>query len=321
MGEQLPQAEGLRTEAPATQEGGYAFVMNVSRLVDAPRYELAPDHQLRRATQEEQAEIRKTLQDMSRPPGRPLIWENRVREDGHVVPMAEQDWRYYVISFRGSNITLSELEQACCLTPKELDIGFTVFSFVAGGGLAWHPERLFRATEDAQWRNYGFVDLTASDIKVITKCHTLFRQQTGALPDINRLVGQLLGLRSLSQSSPLQFLGYFAILEALLVHLPNPSDPYDSITRQLKKKLVLLSHRWDFPIDYGPFGPTPMETIWSKMYTYRSQLAHGGNPAFTSELSALGSHNNALNLLKETVKTTIRQALIEPELLLDLRDC
>lgn len=57
------------------------------------------------------------------------------------------------------------------------------------------------------------------------------------------------------------------------------------------------------------------------MYTYRSLVAHGGTTRFTGELRALGNHENALKLVKETVKSVLRYALDDPQLLLDLREC
>lgn len=50
-------------------------------------------------------------------------------------------------------------------------------------------------------------------------------------------------------------------------------------------------------------------------------LAHGAEPLLTGELHVLGNHDRALRLIKETVKSTIRQALEEPQLLVDLREC
>ena len=57
------------------------------------------------------------------------------------------------------------------------------------------------------------------------------------------------------------------------------------------------------------------------MYGYRSLIAHGGEPDFTGKLSLLKDEETALKLIKETAKAVIRQALSEPQLLLDLRDC
>jgi len=111
------------------------------------------------------------------------------------------------------------------------------------------------------------------------------------------------------------------VLEALLVHPPNPTDPYDSITRQVKKKVALLDHRCKRGIDYTLFGGAQPETIWTKMYAYRSNLAHGGVPTFDGELRILENQSNALALIKQTVKTILRQAPLEPQLVADLRDC
>ena len=57
------------------------------------------------------------------------------------------------------------------------------------------------------------------------------------------------------------------------------------------------------------------------MYSYRSQIAHGGIPKFTEDLKLLQSAEVALTLIRETVKNVVRHALIEPQLVLDLRDC
>ena len=135
------------------------------------------------------------------------------------------------------------------------------------------------------------------------------------------MASQLGQLKRLPYHSPLRFLGYFAILESLLTHAPKPSDPYDSITRQVIKKLTLLDHRWTPKIDYTPFGDAKPEKVWSRLYSYRSRVAHGGEPDFDGELSVLKNKETALKIVKETTKAVIRQALLEPQLLLDLREC
>ncbi len=75
-----------------------------------------------------------------------------------------------------------------------------------------------------------------------------------ALPTLAQVrplqVGKPGQLKALPHFSPLRFLGYFAMLESLLTHAPNPSDPYDSITRQVQKRRALLElwpFRWGKP--------------------------------------------------------------------------
>jgi hypothetical protein len=57
------------------------------------------------------------------------------------------------------------------------------------------------------------------------------------------------------------------------------------------------------------------------MYLYRSRLAHGDAPDFSGDVQTLGSAEAALMVLKEAVRTVIRQGLIEPQLIIDFRNC
>ena len=249
-----------------------------------------------------------------------MPWEQELRS-GQVERMTEAEWRYFVISFRGNNHTALEIEDAFSLLPSELQVGFTIVTSFGGHGLAWHPGRLFYLLQEARWGHLTFVEVSAADIEKIVSIHAQLQSHDHLLIDVKRLVRQLRDLDGLPTQSSSRFLGYFAILEAVLTHSPNPTDPYDSITRQIKKKLELLNHRFDPHIDYSRFGNAAADTIWGKMYSCRSSLAHGGEPDFGRELSLLGDQANALKLVKEAVKKVIRQALIEPQLLADLRDC
>jgi hypothetical protein len=187
-------------------------------------------------------------------------------------------------------------------------------------GRIMHQGRLFQMLDRALW-NIAFSEVSASDSEGIRALHGQLIQHDAKVVDVRRLVQQLHQLEAVPSYSSLRFLGYCAMLEALLTHLPKPTDPYESITRQIKKKVTLVDHRCKPRIDYSAFGGANVETIWKKMYDYRSCLAHGGTPDFESEHRILGNHDRALSLMKETVKAVLRQALIEPQLLADLREC
>jgi hypothetical protein len=138
--------------------------------------------------------------------------------------------------------------------------------------------------------------------------------------DLNGVVELLLELRDLPRFSPLQILGYFAILESVLTHQPNPDDRYESITRQITQKLALLNRRWQPALDYSPFGVASHEKIWKKMYAYRSSIAHGRRPDFKSELALLKNEDAANALIRDAVKKAICQAYVEPRLVGDLHN-
>lgn len=317
------RADQAADQATATLQESFAFVMNVWHLREADNYALAPGLQLRRATADEIAVIREIITKLATPPMiDPLIfWERKLPYHGSIYErLPEPEWRYYVIALKEGS--LGEFDAVFDIAPVEVEIGFTVRYTTDRGRCAIHnPGRLFHVLDDASHRESFFVDISAADIELYTALNAQLQQHDHLLVDVKRLLIQLSQLKGLPHTSPLRFLGYFAILESLLTHAPKPLDPYESITRQVKKKVALLDHRWQRTIDYSSFGGAPPETIWTKMYDYRSLLAHGGVPEFTGNLTMLRSHQGALKLIKETVKAVIRQALAEPQLLIDLREC
>ncbi len=64
-----------------------------------------------------------------------------------------------------------------------------------------------------------------------------------------------------------------------------------------------------------------LTTLWSKLYDYRSNLAHGSKPDFKSNLSLLGHAETARKYLRETTMALLRHSLTEPLLIRDPRAC
>jgi hypothetical protein len=312
----------MADEAPANPAAAdpeppdsYTFVLNVGRLIDAPSYTLAPGHELRRATAEEIVRIKATLQGFGSPPLwlSDALWEIRLPMVIFGERLPEPEWRYFVIAFRGSQD--AALQSALDLALLEIEVGFTIpqVSIPSSRALSIHPGRLFHVMEDG----VRFVDVSARDAEAIRAIHALLQGHDNGVVNVERLAIQLGQLKALPHGSPLRFLGYFGVLESLLTHKPKLTDPYDSITRQVKKKLALLDNRWFPRIDYAPFGQVKPDVVWSQMYDYRSGVAHGDAP----RLGILRTHDAALTLIKETVKAVIRHALADPQLLRDLKDC
>jgi len=58
------------------------------------------------------------------------------------------------------------------------------------------------------------------------------------------------------------------------------------------------------------------------MYSYGSSIAHGDHFDFKQKrFDLLKSHRHALKLINETTKAVLRQALEEPRLVVDLKNC
>jgi len=310
----------------------FSFVLNMSGLVDHETFTLAPSHELRRANEAEIAAINDVLKPYTHDNWAP--WEyDPVKEHGssgtkyHRRPAHQ--WRYFVVAFEGPNSTMIDVERAFCAASVELKIGFTLMQPIFEAkrrkttvdAVLHSPGRLFSQLQGATRGSLPFFELASADAHGLKTFIEQVQSSDETLIGIKRITRRALDLDALPSQSPLLFLGYFAILESMLTHQPEPDDTTDSITRQVRQKLMLLDNRWLPRIDYGPFGSTKPETIWSKMYGYRSCLAHGSEPDFKKDLHLLGDHDRALKLLKQTVRSVLRQALSEPQLIVDLRNC
>lgn len=324
--EAKPMSEQTKTrlEHAVRIPRNYIFVMNIGSLIGADSFVIDKQNELRRASSEEIEQIKSALATHATihwPWVSHHFWEQQwPHPGGELIILPEEDWRYHVIATELGNI--SALFAALDLAPVELEPGIRVHWLGKDLPSIGHdPARFFHVLADARGNSSFFVDISKSEIDQIREIHLSLQRCDDSLIKISPILRQIHDLKSLPHDSPLRFLGYFAIVESLLTHAPKLTDPYDSITRQVKKKLALLDHRWTPKIDYTPFGETRPDAVWTKLYSYRSAVAHGSEPRFDSELSVLVDREACLKIVKETTKAVIRQALIEPQLLVDLRAC
>jgi hypothetical protein len=107
--------------------GNYAFVMNIGKLLESETLVLAPGHELRRASSEEISGIQQTVKRLaSNSQYMVMPWEQTPGQGGQWEVLPEEEWRYFVISFAGTNGVLEGLAEAFTLAPLEFKIAFTV---------------------------------------------------------------------------------------------------------------------------------------------------------------------------------------------------
>jgi hypothetical protein len=306
---------------PATWYHGYAVLMNVQSIPDASGTEIVPGLVVRRAQPDEIDFIKKSVDlfGVAFEYQRYCLWEQETPPYGHMLPV--EKWRYFIVAFKGFNDKAMALSKVFAFSNPELMVGFSVITSGSSRSPMWNGARLFHAFEYAQHNPWTLYDVTSDDMASIASLYSSFVSHNHAIIDLNRIVDQMVSLNGLPYQSPLRFLGYFALLESLLTHAPDPKDTIDSITRQVKKKLALLNSRFVTPIDYSQFKGADSDKIWATMYSYRSAVAHGSTPDFEKNLKLLKGHSEALNLLRETMKALIRHAMVDPKLLVDLREC
>jgi hypothetical protein len=129
--------------------------------------------------------------------------------------------------------------------------------------------------------------------------------------------------------NPVKTLGYFGVIESLLSHAPLPNDSADSIVRQLKRNLILINNRMDGQrnIGFSEFGQVKPETVISKLYDYRSAVAHGGDTK--SKIKNLTDIHKVWTdiphelwpdrFLRRLVKRVLVHAMREPQLVIDIK--
>jgi hypothetical protein len=311
-----------------------AFVMNIEELLEVDSLPLSEEHILRKATGDEVMLIKEQLSWYFGSPFSPhhYFWEHSWPQvPGDVVRLPPERWRYFVVAFRGSNQILHRLQSAFDLACVELEVGIEILRLPGGAtattGLGPRFFHVFQAATENPFNKDFFLRIGIEDVRPIATLAEKLKNHDHNLLDLRGPLRQLGDLKSLHHASPLRFLGYFAILESLLTHQPKQTDPYESITRQVKSKLALLNNRWGTPLDYTAFNAKSHEKVWGNMYACRSKIAHAvATPAdlvaYMAELVKDSSDAGIpLSLLKETVKAVLRHSLDDPQLIVDLKNC
>ena len=115
----------------------------------------------------------------------------------------------------------------------------------------------------------------------------------------------------------------FKISQALFLTFSYQTLSFRARTKQLQSKLNLLNNRFTNKIDIKQHFKVPpeisFEKIIEKLYTYRSDIAHGNNVDFEDKLKELNNHDKVQSFLTALVKECIKQSLIEPQLINNLR--
>lgn len=124
-------------------------------------------------------------------------------------------------------------------------------------------------------------------------------------------------------SSHLLTLSLFAIIESLITHKPRSAETLDSINHQIKNKIILLSKRFDLPIDHKIyFDEMNFLKSLNLLYALRSDIAHGQSYTFSSgAYQILKSLENVNRFLDEVVREIIKLAIDDTELIKDIKAC
>lgn len=295
------------------------------------------------ASKDEKLEISKhlrnlyTINHVNRPPQEGI--SNKTKHGWSTKFYSDPDiWRYHVVRPTVGQSKLRGAQLSEALLISEADILVELWSIARkqetpkmaiGGNLGSCLPRIRRASHPL---NADRPSIDTENIKEIVNLRAdldskQFAEIAIALDRFRKL--------ETSPRNDLKMLGYFGVMEALLSHAPKPNDSADSITRQLKRNLLLLNNRMpteanlELTVDNGPNA----DKVISKLYEYRSAVAHGGNQdsarAWLYEnlvTNKKPNHDNSneqrkwlYSFLRKIVRRTLRQTLLEPQLVKDLK--
>lgn len=129
-------------------------------------------------------------------------------------------------------------------------------------------------------------------------------------------------LKYVDETSDLVILGYFSIIEMLITHPPRLNESLDSISHQIVNKINLLEKMFHRNINYHDyFKDTKKETIWKKLYAYRSDIAHGNVMDFDRKFELLISKENINKFLIENIKNILLFSIYNTDFINDLKKC
>ncbi|WP_327110759.1 hypothetical protein OHB12_23635 [Nocardia sp. NBC_01730] len=241
-------------------------------------------------------------------------------------------WRYTVVRLDGGDPDeRHKLDQALRVSPADLRIT----GWVEWQSAAAEKSIGLNAPEWVHWLRRMFGERAPQSLDFVRVKEIFDVRQAldeDRYPNIVRALQLFVQYDELRETSGAKFLGHFAVLESLLSHNPDKHDPVDSITRQLKRNLVLLDHRMPPSENLGltEFGKkgqqVTAEQVIGKLYSIRSSVAHGGDPSGDlawlndrrpSSWTPLSDHE--YGYLRRVTQRVLVAALREPQLVTDLR--
>jgi hypothetical protein len=322
-------ATNMSTAEPTSKS--FAFVANLLDVDCELPFEIVPGHSFNRATAEQREAIRAFINRFRMETVTPSIYEREPIHTGQIIRLDESKWRYFVCEFMGSNEVMVDIEQAAALTHAGLLFTptFTCTSVrdpadsakvrSVPTGVLTYPHLSIEVFGDFNAFRLQLQKLASSDFKELQETYREMVAIRDAHPGIIRACAMFQHLSIAPSHSSLSVLGYFAVIESLLTH--DPRGEYDSIGHQIKSKIRLLSNRFQTPMDYTSFGGADPAKIWSKLYHFRSRLAHGSQISFAGDLQILKDPDHVEDFLRIATRRILRHALREPALYADLQQC
>lgn len=317
-------------------DSGYAFIKTFLNIKGEMPIEIIPDHSIRKATKDEidyiKSHISKSLYVTP-----PLLYDTLVittkTNDNptsfRFEQLPENEWKYYVLAFNGTNNLVHEIEKIGYLFPYGLEFAFEIYfeeKNQKGNIIGWQPLPLhiIEYYNSMRYTEIEATNINSLELSQLSKYMEFHNSAKDEYPDITTTLKNFYDLRRLTKTTTLITIGYFSVLESLITHQPKSTDTIDSIRRQVSMKMILLRKKFNKEIECSKyFDEMGEKKAWLKLYDYRSAIAHGRNPNVEDDTDfvALKNRDNINKFLKDSIKELLLLSLREPEFITDLKNC
>lgn len=317
-------------------QSGFAFVASHFKIIGDLPLTLIPEHVFRRARNDEIVLIQQQLQSPRRAGfGGWVHYDSTILEEKsgggtsyRIEKLPEEQWKYWVVSTEFPNQTqFHEIELMGLLLPVELEFAFHLYFEEPDqrgevNAIQYMPTHVIDkyTSHDLAFKNA--TELTVKQLMVIGELLPLYSNISAEFSFVTNALKNFSDLRRVPMQSNLYVVGLFSIIESLITHAPRLTETLDSINHQISNKIILLRKQYDrsvLPTQY--FLDATEESIWKKLYGYRSSIAHGSLANFNSEFQVLRDHNTVIKFLSDNVKELIILALKNSQFMSDLRRC
>lgn len=176
--------------------------------------------------------------------------------------------------------------------------------------------------------NFELINLSNELIEDFKKTISLvldIQPRIGSYNSLRKSIIDFSNHKEISELSPFKIIAIISSLELLLTD--GSHDRINSINKQLQTKINLLNNISEEPIDFTDFinGPDTLtlEKVIEAIYTYRNKVAHGDFIEFKKSLTIL-EHIEFKDLVRFLIRLSqvvFKEALIRPDLIVDLKKC
>ncbi len=309
----------------------FTFIPNHIEIIGDLPFEIIPSYFLRKANNIEINLITKNLDSIgsliSKTGNLPyaVSFSDEILSENEVYlktePLDFKDWKYYVVEYEGHGELLHKYQLTANLFkyPLEFDV-FQLEQYENSYAFSYSPDIAYRFFADNDLT--VLQTLNVNDLIKLSESYKKMCDIEAKYHEIKNSIFIYNSLRFLPNYNEYRILGLFTAIESLITHKPSKKETGDSLTHQIKTKIPLLLNRIDSSeISENYYQKEKLDTLWGKLYDYRSSIAHGTKADFNKELQLLESPIKITEYLSLCVKNLILLALEEPQLIQDLRKC